>query len=75
MQIVINKPKKMKVLYKAVKYHINNRDCNIGNIIMKANRKMAFGENRNSERNKSYIKERGRKFRLRRTRSNVLLNH
>lgn len=32
----------MKVLYKAVKYHINNRYYNIGNVILKANCKMAF---------------------------------
>lgn len=31
----------MKVLYKAVKY-INNRYYNIGNVILKANCKMAF---------------------------------
>lgn len=36
----------MKVLYKAVKHYINNRYYNIGNIIMKANYKMAFGEER-----------------------------
>lgn len=65
----------MKVLYKAVKYHINNWDCNIGKVIMKANRKMAFRESRNSEKIKSYIKELGRKFRLSHIRSNVLLNH
>lgn len=34
----------MKVLYKAIKHHVNNRYYKIGNIIMKANHNMAFGE-------------------------------
>lgn len=34
----------MKVLYEAVKHHINSKYYSIGNIIMKANYKMAFGE-------------------------------
>lgn len=33
----------MKVLYEAVKHHIHNRYYNTGNVMLKANRKMAFG--------------------------------
>lgn len=65
----------MKVLYKAVKHYINNSYYNIGNIIMKANYKTAFGEERGQWENKTYIKEWGRKFRLSYVKSNVLLNH
>lgn len=43
----------MKVLYKSVKHHINNKYYNIGNIIMKANHKMALGENVDSEKIKA----------------------
>jgi hypothetical protein len=34
----------MKVLYKAVKHHINNKYYNIGNVFMKANHETAFEE-------------------------------
>lgn len=36
----------MKVFYKVVKYYINNSYYNIGNIIMKVNYKIVFGEER-----------------------------